>query len=133
MIVITSDGVSFDVPSEVVKLSDFLRGADADEEMVIPKVSKKHFETIMRFCELHSEDPMKQIRPPLSSDCSLQSIVGESYYNFVRSIDVKDELVQLIHATDFLGIEPMMHLLCARMAILASTIEDPDEFLSMFD
>lgn len=133
MIVITSDGASFDVPNEVVKMSDFLRDADADEEMVIPKVSKKHFETILRFCELHAKDPMKQIRPPLSSDCSLQSIVGEAYYNFVQSIDVKDELVQLIAASDFLGIEPMMHLLCARMAILASTIDDPVAFLSMFD
>lgn len=131
MIFITSDGTSFEVSRDIMDLSDFLCDADEDQEIVTTNVHAREFRTILRFCEMHIETPMEYIPTPLRS-FDLVEYIGETYNDFVNSINVHNELVPLIIATDFLGIEPLTALLCAKLAILAQTSDNVDAFLTQF-
>jgi hypothetical protein len=131
MIVVTSDGHSFDVSKEIADLSDFLRDANEDDELVIPNVAAREFKHILRFCQMHVDEPMKHIPTPMKHT-DLHEYVGTTFTEFVNSVDVHSELVPLILAADFLGIDPLVSLLCAKMAILAQTSDSVDTFLSQF-
>lgn len=131
MIVVTSDGQSFNVSKDIMELSDFMRDANEEDELHVPNVAAREFAMIMRFCEMHIEDPMEYIPTPLRT-LNLVDYIGVKYNEFVDSIDVHSELVPLILANDFLGIETFTTLLCAKMAVLAQTSDSVDAFLTQF-
>lgn len=132
MIVVSADGTHFDISRDIADLSDFLRDAHDDEELVMPKVQAREFATILRFCQMHIETPMRNISTPLRTT-NLVEYIGEAYTDFVNSIDVHSDLVPLILAADFLAIEPLVSLLCAKIAILAQTSDNVDAFLTQFN
>lgn len=131
MIVVTSDGHSFNVPKEIAEVSDFMRDANEDDELVTPNVAAREFASVLTFCHMHIKEPMKHIPTPMKHT-DLNEYVGEEYFRFVDSVNVHSELVPLILAADFLGIDPLVSLLCAKLAILAQTSDNVDTFLSQF-
>ncbi len=131
MIVVSSDGQTFDVSKDIADLSDFMCDANEDDELVIPNVAAREFALILRFCQMHVDEPMKLIPTPMKHT-DLNEYVGEEYFRFVNSVDVHSELVPLILAADFLGVDPLVSLLCAKMAILAQTSDNVDAFLTQF-
>ncbi len=126
MIVLTSDGIPFDVSKEVADLSEFLSGASDDDKLHIPHVTAREFEKVVRFCHMHVEEPMGHIPIPLRVD---REFVNTTYSRFADSIDVQSELIPLLIASDFLGVEPLVSLLCAKIAMLAETSDNVDGFL----
>jgi hypothetical protein len=131
MIVVTSDGHMFDVSKDVADLSDFMRDANEEDDLHIPNVAAREFASVLTFCHMHIKEPMKHIPTPMKHT-DLNEYVGEEYFRFVNSVDVHSELVPLILAADFLGIDPLVSLLCAKLAILAQTSDNVDTFLSQF-
>jgi hypothetical protein len=131
MIIVTSDGQSFDVSKEMMELSDFMCDANEDDDLHVPNVAAREFAMILTFCHMHIKEPMKHIPTPMKHT-DLDAYVGEEYFRFVDSVNVHSELVPLILAADFLGIDPLVSLLCAKLAILAQTSDNVDAFLSQF-
>jgi hypothetical protein len=131
MIVIASDGQSFDVSKEVADLSDFMHDMNEEDDLHIPNVAARELASILTFCQMHVKEPMKVIPIPMKHT-DLGEYVGDTYFQFVNSIDVHSELVPLILAADFLGIEPLVSLLCAKLAVLAQTSDNVDEFMNKF-
>lgn len=131
MIIVSSDGIQFDVSRDVADLSDFLRNADQEDEIVVPNVHARELEIVIRFCDMHVREPMQNIPTPLNS-LDLSEYIQPQYMSFLDSIDVRSDLVPLILAADFLGVEPIVGLLCAKMAIIARTSDNVDAFLTQF-
>lgn len=134
----SSDDIEFDIPAEVAAKCEFIRacmdegeGVVADD-IVVPKVKGRELAKLFEFCNMLIDEPMPVIAAPLRTT-NLETLVGERYNAFVQSIDVSNQLVELILAIDFLGQEELMSLLCAHMAILANTSDNVDAFLGKFN
>jgi len=133
--VISADNQEFVVPKEVAEKCAFFHACiedGEDDDVTVPKVKGRELAKIFEFCNMQLAEPMSSVPVPLRS-VELDTLVGTRYNAFVQSIDVTNELVELILAVDFLGQEELMSLLCAHMAILANTSDNVDTFLARFD
>lgn len=130
----SADGHAFELPNEVAQLVQFVHACSEgseDDDVILPKVNARELSKIFEFCNMYHEEPMPAIHTPLRTT-DLASIVGERYFAFVQSIDVSNDLVELILAVDFLGQDALMSLLCAHMAILANTSDNVDALIAKF-
>lgn len=122
-VVKTSDGYTIEVSPKLQDASDFMRDAnvddDGDDELVVMHATKRQFELAQAFVDLISdENPFQEIPTPLPLE-DLEKIVGPVFADFVRQIDM-NEVIQLIVAADFLGMEDLMGLLCVHVALNAA-------------
>lgn len=125
IVVKTSDGHTIEVSEKLRDASDFMRDANVDdgegeeEALVVMHATKRHFEIAQSFVDLITdENPFPQITPSHSLE-DLENIVGIVFAEFVRQIDM-NEVIPLILAADFLGMEDLVGLLCAHVSLSAA-------------
>ena len=135
----TSDGQSVRISSKLQQASDFMRDDDDDDErgsqsdprptrqaddddddeLLLPHVTARQLELAQAFVDLVSdEDEPPHVPAPLPLD-DLQDIFGPVLADFVRQIDM-NEVLQLVVAADFLGMNDLLGLLSAHVALAAA-------------
>ena len=114
---ISQTGKRFPVPFKVLQISNVLNNTNPEEEndIRIPDVSTKVLEKIIEFCIKYQEDPMKKISKPLRS-MTLDDEVGPWYANFINV--EKEMLFEITNAANFMQIDPLIELTCAKIASL---------------
>lgn len=136
IVLISSNGDKYHLPKNVASLSELVRTMtdndmnESEEELEVPllNVTSPTLEKIIQFLNYYHEHPFPEIQKPLQG--SIKDLVGEWYANYV---DIKeDELFELINASNYMDISPLLHLGCATVAsqIRGKT---PEEIRTLFN
>mmetsp|Transcript_7728 Transcript_7728/g.11812 ORF Transcript_7728/g.11812 Transcript_7728/m.11812 type:complete len:194 (-) Transcript_7728:111-692(-) len=128
VILISKDGESFQVPTEVAKMSELVHsmmedGEDASE-FPLPNVSSSTLKRVIDFCRHHcQEEPMAEIPKPLKS--GLSDVVSEWYATYTTQLE-QEALFELILAANYMDIKPLLNLACATVATMIQnkTVEE---------
>ena len=122
--ILTNDGETIPFDKNDLLLSELIRTMiDEDEEennmieIPLPNVSASIMKNILTFTRQYTKEPMAKIPRPLPS-IDLGQVVDSWYVDYIESIDKEQPLHDLIKAADYLDIEPLIDLACARVAVL---------------
>ncbi|CAI2369065.1 unnamed protein product [Moneuplotes crassus] len=134
--VLTADGKIFEMdPSDALEIA-FIRGKmennDETEEIKLEHVDYSELEKVVQFLHQLQIKPYKMPIPkPLPSD-RLEDFIDVQWY--IDFIDMpKKDLLKLIRAANFLNIERLFELACAKIGsqIKGMTIEELREFFEI--
>lgn len=134
--IMTSDGQQFSVQTNHLIISKLIfvmldeSDIDAEDNIPVPAVNSKNFEKIVEFMKMYHENPMKEIEKPLRSN-NLKDIVQECYADLIN-IEEEEELFSLIMASNYLDIQPLLNLGCAKVASMIKG-KSPEEIRKIFD
>ena len=100
---------------------------ELDQEIIINKVDAKNLEKIVEYLKHYETEKPKEIPKPIPSN-DLKSFLSEWDYNFINPISI-EELIDLINASNFLGIDSLIKLISAKLAseMMTGTIEEVRE------
>jgi S-phase kinase-associated protein 1 len=124
--ILTNDGETIPFEKTDLLLSELIRTmvyedeADDTEETIeipLPNVSAPILHNILTFTRHYTKEPMAKIPRPLPS-IDLGHVIDSWYVEYIESIDKEQPLHDLIKAADYLDIEPLIDLACARVAVL---------------
>eukprot|EP01006_Ploeotia_vitrea_P018525 TRINITY_DN50041_c0_g1_i1.p1 TRINITY_DN50041_c0_g1~~TRINITY_DN50041_c0_g1_i1.p1 ORF type:complete len:171 (-),score=9.34 TRINITY_DN50041_c0_g1_i1:96-608(-) len=133
---VSQEGESFDVPLPVAKLSELVKtmiDEDQDEEeaqeIPLPNVKSTILAKVIEFCRQYSVEPMTEIEKPLKS-ANMQEVVQQWYADYAT---VEQEvLFELILASNYMDIKPLLDLTCATVASLIKG-KTPEEIRKIFN
>lgn len=113
------EGEKLDVDLEVVQKSTILKNMIEDTgkegEIPIPNIQLPILKKVLEFCEHYRASNPREIRKPLVSKELTENGVEEWDARFIEMEKV-DDLIDLIVAANFLDIEGLVHLGCAKIA-----------------
>ena len=132
---INDDHDTFKVLENNINISVFVYNYinETDEEepvLSIGKIKKNVMDDILKFCNYYVTDKMNEIPKPLLED-DLGRVIQPFYCSFINK-DNQDDIFQLILASNFLQIKPLLELGCAKIASLLKN-KEPDEIQKMFN
>jgi len=140
-LLISSEKNIFKVPINILPISnmvsvmvdniDFDNEDLEDNEREIPlfNVNDKCLTKIIEFMEHYHVEKMKDIEKPLRSS-DLKDIIQEWYADFINIDD--DFLFSLINAANYMDIQPLLNLGCAKVASLIKN-KTPEEIRTIFN
>jgi hypothetical protein len=122
----TSDGHTIEVSEKLRNASDFMKDADDvreddvredDDELFLQHVTARQLELAQAFVDLITDDaPLPQIHTPFVLE-DLEN--NKTFADFFRQIDT-NEVLELIIAADFLGMEDLVQILSGHVTLLAA-------------
>ena len=139
---IPKEGVVVETTWEVAKHSGFISALLEDEfsgdnrnngedsaipSVPVPNVDSKTLELVLQFMEHHNKQPMSEIEKPLRG--AFSEVVQEWYANFCN-VD-QETLFQLILASNYLDVRPLLNLTCACVASMIKG-KTPEEIRQTF-
>lgn len=112
-----SDGEVVEVDVDVAEKSVLIKGliddSGTDDEIPLPNVKKPILERVIVFCEhLKNNQPPEIEKPLRSTDMSV--VVGQWHADYINL--EQEELFELIMASNYLDIKPLLELACAKVA-----------------
>ena len=118
---VSSDGVEIEVRKDIALMSklvaSMLEGDEVDGvEVPLPNVSGEILEQVVQFLQYIKKNPLNEIDKPLKS-----SIMSENVNDlwFAKFTDKKQSIIfELILAANYLDIQPLLDLCCAKVASL---------------
>ena len=118
--IITKEGKEIEISKEAAKLSEVLKGAMAEypNEHIIPlnEIDEKSAEKIKEYLtHLNGVAPPEIAKPITSND--MKSITDEWSFEFIDKMSL-EEIVNLTVAANYLGINCLLDLCCAKVATL---------------
>lgn len=128
--IITSDSIVFLLDASEIKLSTLLTetfnskdNTEEDNEIVLETIHSSIFKYVYDYLKHFSGDLQpKEIEKPLKSG-NMKECTDEWSANFIDNIaDNRDTLYKLITASNFLNIQSLLHLACAKIAGLVKGI-----------
>ena len=132
-----SQFVAYELEPSVARMSELLATMlpPTDEEVTetieIPviQVKKSILQKVTEFMVHHSQEPMKEIEKPLIS-ANMSEVVTPWYADF---IDVeKDTLYEMIAAANYMSIQPLLDLTCAKVASMIKG-KSPEQIRQTFN
>ena len=118
-----------EIDLEVAQKSTILRNMIEDTgkegEIPIPNIQLPILKKVIEYCEHYRSTTPKEIKKPLVSKNLLENGVDEWDASFIE-MEQMDDLIDLIVAANFLDIEGLVHLGCAKIAtfIKGQTVEE---------
>jgi S-phase kinase-associated protein 1 len=113
------EGEKIDVDLDVVQKSTILKNMIEDTgkegEIPIPNIQLPILKKVLSFCEHYRNSTPKEIKKPLISKELSENGVDEWDVKFIEMEKV-DDLIDLIVAANFLDIESLVNLGCAKIA-----------------
>ena len=84
----------------------------------VPNVTSKVMRVIIEFLKYHSNNKLKKIPKPVPpSTKKLGDVVKQNWYvEFIDKFKI-EEIYELIHASNYLDIKPLLNLCCSYIAI----------------
>ncbi len=119
-ITLTCEDKKIEVPLEVLKksiiLKNMIEDTSQDGEINIPNINFKTLQLVIKYCEEYKDKTHSEIKQPLEGKDLLANGATEWDVKFIDSIDKMDDLIDLIVAANFLDIEGLLALGCAKIA-----------------
>lgn len=117
--IVSSEGESFEVPISAAKLSEVFSNMindedEAQQDIPLSNVNSTILTNVIYFLQHYQLEPMSEIVKPLISS-NMGDLVEEWYANFVNEMS-QEILFDLVCAAHFLGVEPLVELLSAKIA-----------------
>jgi len=114
---VAKDGEKFSVDRKVAVMSELVKTmaeGDADEkEIPLPNVKAEVLKKVVAYMNYHQDNVAKEIEKPLKS-ANMAEVVSQWDSDFV---DVEQELLfELILASNYMDIKPLLDLTCAKVA-----------------
>jgi S-phase kinase-associated protein 1 len=122
------------VNSELIKYSKYLNelttcqgefnSDNSDKEILLDSITNFVFEKIIDFLNYYHKEPYGEIPKPLISN-NLEKYVSEWYLSFLDKLNI-DQLFEIIKASNFLEIDSLLNLTCAKVAsdLKGKTVEE---------
>lgn len=115
------DGEAMEVDLDVIKqsviLKNMIEDTGKDGEINIPNIENKILKKVLQYCEHYKNTIPKEITKPLKSKNLIENGADEWDENFINISEV-DELIDLVVAANFLDIEGLLNLGCAKIATI---------------
>ena len=135
---ISSEQTRFHVPINILYISNLIscmlenidnENLEDDRDIPLLNVNAKCVAKIIEFMQYYHNDKMKDIEKPLRSS-NLKDIIQDWYAEFIN-ID-EDFLFSLINAANYMDIQPLLNLGCAKVASLIKN-KTPEEIRNIFN
>ena len=130
---ILKDGKEISITKKASELSELLKSAinDYPKETSFPlnELDEKNAELIKEYLEHFNGEPPKEIEKPISSN-DIKNLTDEWSSNFIDKISL-EELTNLTVAANYMGINCLLDLCCAKVATLCKD-KNEDEIFKMF-
>ena len=131
---ISSEGDLFKVDIEVAKYSDLVKSMlsdDDNDDIPLPNVNSDVLAAVMEFCNYHIQNgPMAEITKPLKSVNMVEN-VSEWDALYINKF-TQDMLFKIIMATNYMDINPLLNLACAKVASMLIG-KTPEEIRATFN
>jgi S-phase kinase-associated protein 1 len=108
--------VDLEVAQQSVILKNMIEDTGKDGEIPLPNLKMDILKKIIEFCEHYKDFKLAPLEKPLRTS-NLEEIVDDWYANFIN-LDKMDELIDVVVASNFLDIDPLIELSCAKLASL---------------
>jgi S-phase kinase-associated protein 1 len=116
----SSDGQQFQIDIKSAKrstyIADLIEEHKGETEFLIPEVEAKILKKIVEYLIHYKETEPKDIKRPLK-DSKIEKILDKWDYTYITSFALAD-CVDLLNAATFMDIQPLLRLMCARIAAL---------------
>jgi S-phase kinase-associated protein 1 len=114
---VSQEQEKYQVPKRVAMMSELIKTiveSDAtDKEIPLPHVKGNVLHKVVMYMKYHSDNPPREIEKPLKSPI-MNEVVEQWDADFV-DID-REQLFDLIVAADYMHIQPLFNLACAKVA-----------------
>lgn len=113
----SSDEDTFTILQKAVRLSKMLSSAiemDPDATELDVSVSSPTLQRVVQYLTHYVDDQPRKLQPPLTST-DLKEYVDDWDAEFVATLSKKD-LYDLLLAANYMDIQPLLHLCCAKVA-----------------
>ena len=131
---VSKDGKEIEITKKQAELSDILKGAinDFPKDGTFPlnEIGEKDAEKIKEFLAHYNGVPPPEIEKPLISN-EMKNLTDEWSANFIDKMPIED-LVNLSIAANYLSINSLLDLCCAKMASLCKD-KNEDEIYKAFN
>ena len=116
----SSDGQQFQIDIKSAKrstyIADLIEEHKGETEFLIPEVEAKILKKIVEYLIHYKDSEPKEIKRPLK-DSKIEKILDKWDYTYITSFALAD-CVDLLNAATFMDIQPLLRLMCARIAAL---------------
>ena len=129
-----SDGDEVEVDVEVAEKSVLIKGliddSGIEEQIPLPNVKRPILEKVIDFCKHLKDHQPPEIEKPLRST-DMASVVDPWYAEYINL--EQEVLFELIMASNYLDIKPLLELACAKVASLIKnkSIEEIRKFFNI--
>ena len=131
---VTKEGKEIEITKKAAELSEFLKTAinDYPNEASYPlnEIDEKNAEKIKEYLTHFDGVPPAEIEKPLTSN-EMKNLTDEWSAGFVDKISLED-LINLTVAANYMGINSLLDLCCAKVASLCKDKSD-DEIFKTFN
>ena len=126
----SKDGKEFEISKKAAELSELLKGTmnDYPDDNSIPLTDideKTTEEVLVYLTHFNGQSPLEIEKPLPSSD--LKSLIDEWSANFIDKL-LLDDLVNLTVAANFMGINSLLDLCCAKISSLCKDKSEEEIF-----
>ncbi|CRG94028.1 suppressor of kinetochore protein 1, putative [Plasmodium gallinaceum] len=102
---------------------------EEEDTIPLPNIKTQILKKIIEYMEYHIQNPADEIPKPLSTS-NLQDVVSSWDYDFVNTD--KETLYELIEASNYLDIKPLLDLTCGKIASMMKD-KTTEEIRAEFD
>ena len=131
--IIVKEGKEILIPKKAAELSELLKGAinDYPKETSFPlnELDEKNGELINEYLTHFNGEAPKEIEKPISSN-EMKNLTDEWSSTFIDKISLED-LTNLTVAANYMGINSLLDLCCAKVATLCKD-KNEDEIFKLF-
>ena len=128
--IVTKDGKEITITKKAAESSELLKGAlnDYPKEGSFPlnEIDEKCGEKVKEYLEHFNGEPPKEIEKPITSN-EMKKLADEWSADFVDKMPL-DELVNLTVAANYMGINSLLDLCCAKVATLCKDKTEKEIF-----
>ncbi len=121
------DGEEVQVDRDVVEKSVLIKGliddSGIEEQIPLPNVKRPILEKVVEFCKHIKENAVPEIEKPLRST-DMATVVDAWYANYINC--EQEMLFELIMASNYLDIKPLLELSCAKVASMIKNKSIPE-------
>lgn len=139
VIIKSSDNKKFEIDEAVARKSQLLKNiidgkvlltsdTGAEEEIFLPNVKGTVLERVVEYCQHYKDSEPKEIEKPLPKN-TLTDLVSPWDDNFINL--PHEDILDLILASNYLDIKPLLELSCAKVATLIKN-KSPEEIRETF-
>lgn len=139
VIIKSSDNKKFEIDEAVARKSQLLKNiidgkvlltsdTGAEEEIFLPNVKGTVLDRVVEYCQHYKDSEPKEIEKPLPKN-TLTDLVSPWDDNFINL--PHEDILDLILASNYLDIKPLLELSCAKVATLIKN-KSPEEIRETF-
>jgi len=109
--------VDMDIAKQSVILKNMIEDVGSEGNLNINNIKKDTMRRVIEFCKHYKESKLQTIQKPLQSP-NLAEAINDSWYVEFIDLEKVDDIIDLVIAANFLDIDPLTELSCAKIASL---------------